>query len=291
MKKLSILAILLIPILSIAQDDLDIDIQSYTPSVLLKKGSWEYKFFNNLYTQTEQFDQSRTKSELNQRANYFSSINQFLYGLSPKVNVGFDLWIKSVKNNLPEDLPFEALKFQNSNDSRWALTGIGPKIKVAPFQKIPKLSIQSTLLFPVAPNLEGGPNQPYLSENSIISYTQFFYDKSLGNKFQLFFQVAPWVYYKVDTELTGSGRWAYSNPVSVFASFFATSRVTVYLQNEFWPSFGENGIESWFIQEGIGLKYQIVPGFLEGEALYTKFIAGKNQGAGQTLNFGLRFIR
>jgi len=40
---------------SFAQDDSDTksNIQTYTPSKLLNKGDWDFKVFNNLYTQTK----------------------------------------------------------------------------------------------------------------------------------------------------------------------------------------------------------------------------------------------
>lgn len=268
----------------------NVNIQSYTPSVLLKKGQWEYKFFNNLYTQTQGYDSDGNKVKYNSRGTYFSSINQFLIGISPKLNAGFDMWIKSVRNDSVKSSPFALLKFENSTNTRTALSGIGPKIKIAPFKNFFHLSIQSTFLFPVAKDQEGISNgKPYLSADSYIWFTQIFYDQSIGSKFQLFFQVAPWVYMKKETPSVGR-RFSYSNPVDIFFSYFPTKRVTIYFENEFCPSFGEDGISSWFRQEGIGTKFQIIKGFLEAEGLYTKFTMGKNAGAGETFNLGLRII-
>ena len=51
-------------------------------------------------------------------------------------------------------------------------------------------------------------------------------------------------------------------------------------------------MNSYFIQSGLGGKYQLIPGRLELEALYTNFWIGSDQeGAGQTFNFGVRVIR
>ena len=46
---------LLISNVSFSQDDdtTKSNIQSYTPSKLLKKGDWDVKWFNNLYTETK----------------------------------------------------------------------------------------------------------------------------------------------------------------------------------------------------------------------------------------------
>ncbi|OIP84916.1 MAG: hypothetical protein AUK44_00905 [Porphyromonadaceae bacterium CG2_30_38_12] len=269
----------------------DINMQDYSPSVLLGKGNWEYKLFNNLYTQTANFDANGNRQQNANRANYFSAINQFLYGVSPTLNVGFDLWVKSVHNGTAESSALDLFAFPNDANSRTAISGFGPKIKFAPFKNLTKLSLQSTFLIPVATDLEGKTNgQPYLSDDSYIWINQFFYDQPIGTKFQLFFQVAPWFYFKRQPQAAGVSRVAFSNPVSVFFSYYATDRISFYVQNEYWPSFGTPFISSAFLQNGIGMKYQLIKGLLEAEALYTKFTVGKNAGAGETFNVGFRLI-
>ncbi|MEQ9008785.1 MAG: hypothetical protein RLP12_12920, partial [Ekhidna sp.] len=48
---------------------------------------------------------------------------------------------------------------------------------------------------------------------------------------------------------------------------------------------------SYFIQSGIGLKYQLVPNLIELEGLYTNFWNGsEGEGAGETINLGIRLI-
>jgi hypothetical protein len=264
-------------------------LQSYTPSVLLGKGEWEYKFFNNLYTQISGFDSEGNKINYHSRSNYFSSINQFLIGVNPRLNIGGDIWIKSVRIDTEKSSPFALLKFEKSPLTRTAISGIGPKIKIAPFRKLSHLSIQSTFLIPIAKDQEGTINgRPYLSADRYYLITQFFYDKSIGTKFQLFFQLAPWISMNKKFESKSTN---VSTPVDVFFSWFPTTRTTVYVQNEFWPSYSKTGISSWFRQEGIGMKFQIIPGLLESELLYTRFSMGKNSGAGQTFNLGLRIIQ
>ncbi|MCG8699137.1 MAG: hypothetical protein MI922_13875 [Bacteroidales bacterium] len=286
------IAFSLLILIHVGASSQDKNIQQYTPSVLIEKGHWEYKFFNNLYTQTKGFDDSGDKINYDGRGSYFSSINQFLYGVGPKLNVGFDLWVKSVRLDDTESSAFKTLTFENSPNTRTAISGFGPKIKIAPLKSVEKLSLQSTFLIPIASDMEGVSNgKPYLSEDSYIWFTQLFYDQSIGNKFQLFMQFAPWVYYKKYDQPDDASRFSYANPVSLFVSYFPTDRFTIYLQNEYWPSFGSEGIASWFIQEGLGVKYQVIPGFLETEILATQFVLGKNSGAGTTFNFGLRFIR
>jgi hypothetical protein len=255
----------------------------------LKKGQWEYKFFNNLYTQTKGFDADGNKVNYMRRGSYFSSIHQFLIGITPKLNIGADLWIKSVRLDSENSSPFALLQFQqNSDNARTAISGIGPKIKISPFKRLSHFTIQSTYLIPVARDQEGQENnRPFLSADRHFLITQFFYDQPIGDKFQLFFQISPWL--SVNKKFDAS-TFSLSSPGTVFFSWFANKRVTVYFQNEFWPFWGDKGIDSWFRQEGLGVKFQLIPGLLETEFLYTQFSKGVNAGAGQTYNWGIRII-
>jgi hypothetical protein len=264
--------------------------QEITPSVLYTKGQWEYKHFNNLYSQTEGFDNEGNKVKYNNRGSYLSSINQVLFGVNSRLNIGFDFWVKSVRIDNTNSSPFATLLFQNNPNTRTALSGIGPKVKFQPFKHLSRLSIQSTFLFPTAKDLEGVSNgRPFLSQDSYISITQVFYDQAIGKKIQLFFSLSPWVYIKKE-RIPNTTRTSLSSPLDIFASYFPTDRLTLYIQQGYWPNFGDNGIASWFGQQGLGTKYQIIRGKLEIETSYTKFTMGKNQGAGATYNFGLRFM-
>ena len=60
----------------------------------------------------------------------------FYLGTGGRINVGFDLWMKSV--NLTSQSGF----------NRTAVTGFGPKIKLAPIRSLDRFSYQMTLLFP-----------------------------------------------------------------------------------------------------------------------------------------------
>jgi len=119
MKRFFIIIFLISSLSVVAQDELNL--QSYTPSVLISKGHWEFKSFQNLYTQTRVFDTSG-KSLKGQRQSWLSSINQFSYGINDKINIGADLWVKHVN-------------FNGSQQSRTSVSGFGPKIKFTPLQK------------------------------------------------------------------------------------------------------------------------------------------------------------
>jgi hypothetical protein len=263
------------------------NLQQYTPSILFNKGQWEFKSFQNLYTQTKSFNANLAKQESGRgHESYFSSINQFLIGLSPSINIGADVWIKSV-----------ALEKVNANNQNWTAVSVaGPKIKIAPFKTIPRLSIQSSLLFPVAKNQEGVNNKnAFLENDRTLWLTQLFYDKQFNDKWQLFLQQAFW--YSIVRDSFRENNYV-QTPTSGFLSYFPTTRVTIYAMTEFWPThYNSNKQEgeafaTFFAQSGIGGKYQIVLGRLEIEGLYTNFWLGsEGEGAGQTFNVGIRVIR
>lgn len=261
------------------------NLQSYTPSILFDKGDWEFKSFQNVYTQTKSFNASGEKvSSGVGRQTWFTSINQFLYGLSSKINVGMDVWVKNVN-------------YQATSDSRTAIVGAGPKIKIAPFKGLERLSIQSTILFPLASDLEDRKNDfsPFLETDASIWLNQIFLDVPLNDQSQLFFQQAFW--YRFVRESFAENNFLQTQ-TSVFYSYFASDRLTLYGMTEYFPTHynttdqsGE-GFFSYFVQSGIGTKYQLIPNLIELEFLYTNFWKGsEGQGAGETINFGIRVIR
>lgn len=262
-------------------------IQEYTPSLLISKGQTEIKMFNNLYTQKKFFDQNSNKISEGKRSSFFTSIMEYNYGISNNFTFGGELWLKSVKIDSTDSNPLSTLTMSNSPNSRTAVSGLGIKVKFNPIRKWTRLSLQSTLLVNVLPDPESRDlNQPFLDANRHQWITKLFYDKPFGTKFQLFTQLAAWV--AIDKEF-GSESSGVATPLDLFFSYFATKKITFYVQNQFWPSFGSDGLSSYFIQEGVGLKYQLFKGF-ELETLYTSFIYGESSGAGQTFNLGFRIL-
>lgn len=267
------------------------NIQTYTPSVLLQKGQWEFKIFQNLYTQIGSYDNSNQYQDNNGRGTFFSSINQFTFGFNSKLNIGTDLWFKSVRYGLKTDSPLELFKFENTGQSRSVLTGFGPKLRISPFSNLSHFSINTSFLFPVSRDMNGSdsPNRAWLSSDVYLWITQFYYDLKLGEKYQLFFQIAPWISIPKKNEVEKS---KLDLPIDVFFSYFPTSRFTLYIQHEIWPTLNNQFVfSSYFLQAGLGVKYQVIPGLIELETSYTNFYYGWNSGAGQTYNFGIRIIR
>lgn len=262
-------------------------LQSYTPSVLINEGQVEFKLFNNLYTQTQFFDDTGSKQDAGNRSTFFNSIVNLNYGVSSRVTLGGELWFKSVKVDDVNSSPFGVLAFTNSETSRTAVSGIGMKVKFNPVKKWGKLSVQSTLLVNVLSDPESESlDQPFLDNNRHQWITKIYYDKQFGEKFSLFTQLSTWV--SIDKEL-GQDDMGVAVPLDVFLSYFATKKLTIYMQNQIWPSLGSEGLSSYFYQSGLGVKYLFFPG-VEVEALYTKFLFGENSGAGETMNLGVRIL-
>jgi len=282
MKRILFVLPLMAGLLVSAQNNL----QNYTPSILFDKGDWEFKSFQNLYTQKKSFDASGGKVSNGQTDNFFTSSNQFLYGVNDQLNVGLDVWIKHSNTTRP------------GLASQTAITGFGPKVKIAPIKSLPRLSIQSSLLFNFADIPEGDENNYFLETDATLWLSQVFFDLPLNEKSQLFFQQAFWYRFVNDGSFAGNN--FLQTQTSVFYSYFPTTRWTIYGMTEYFPTHynSDDTVEqadaffSYFIQSGVGLKYQLIPNLIELEALYTNFWNGsEGQGAGETINLGIRVIR
>ncbi len=258
----------------------DLNLQQITPSSIMKKGQVEIKLFSNLYTQTAFYNGSSEKQEIGFRENYFTSANYFLIGVNSWLNVGGEIWINSVKRN---DDPVQ---------KRTAVGYIAPKIKIAPFNSLERFSLTSTLLIPAAKDMQGGgdPTQPFLAYDNTIWVNQLYYDQQLGQDWQVFFELSGWMYFK-KSKVEESDNF-FRLPAKAIVSYFPSRRVTIYALTELMTQLGQdNFVDSYYLQMGPGVKYQLVPGKLEIEGLYTNFLAGKSQGAGSTFNIGLRIIK
>ena len=257
----------------------DVNLQSITPSSIMKKGQVEVKLFNNLYTQQAFFNSSSEKQEIGFRENYFTSANYFLIGVNSWLNVGGEFWINNVKRNT------------DPVQQRGELAYIAPKIKIAPLNSLERFSITSTLLIPVAADMQGGgdPTEPFLAYDNTIWVNQLFYDQQLGQDWQVFFELSGWMYFKKSSVEESSN--FFRMPAKAIISYFPSQRITLYALSELMTQFGQDDfVDSYYVQMGPGLKYQLVPGKIEIETLYTNFLAGKSQGAGATYNLGLRMI-
>ncbi len=263
----------------------EIQLQSYTPSALLRPGQIEVKQFNNLYTQTSFFDENGKRQEQGIRSTFLTSINNFLYGISPNFNIGFDLYLRSVRNDGESSSALSLFKFSSGQNSRTAFSQFGPKIKIAPFSGIPNLAIQTTLLFPLRSDLDGSDSSetPFLDVDGMQWWTQFFYDYAFQTGFLIYLESGLFVRFNPASE-------DFFTPLKAFVNYYPSTKWTVYVPVELTPFWDGLSWAAYYAQSGLGLKYQLFSG-VEMETLYTKFLFGKSQGAGQTFNLGIRIIR
>ena len=263
------------------------NLQDYTPSILINKGQTEFKLFNSLYTQTQFFNTESNKLDAGGRSTFFTSIAEYNYGLSSTFSIGGELWFRSVYSGAETSSITNVLRFTNSTQSRTGINLAGIKIKLNPIKKWKQFSVQTGLLLSVISDPQSDKlDRPFLDNNRHLWITKLLFDKKLSEKFQVFTQLSTWV--SIDKNL-GEENTNIATPVDLFISYFPTKKVTIYLQNQIWPTIGDDGLSSYFIQEGLGLKYQLFKG-VELETSYTSFIIGKDTGAGQTFNFGVRIL-
>tara|TARA_B100000809_G_scaffold121024_1_gene119236 strand:- start:4239 stop:5117 length:879 start_codon:yes stop_codon:yes gene_type:complete len=284
---LVLLMILLTTVVSGQKKSVNKNVQDYTPSLLINKGQTEFKLFNSLYTQSQFFNAAAEKLDAGGRSNFFTSIIEYNYGVSSKVTLGGEVWYRAVSNGTTTSSATNVLAFTNSSQSRSGINLAGFKIKFNPIRKWKKLSVQSGLLLSVISDPQSEKlDRPFLDNNRHLWISKLLYDIKISSKFQAFTQLSTWVSIDKNLEDENTG---IATPVDLFISYFPSKKFTIYLQNQFWPSLGSEGISSYFVQEGLGIKYQLAKG-VELESSYTAFVIGKDTGAGQTFNFGVRIL-
>ena len=308
MKKLIILLVIFnISYSSFAQEDTEQEepksnIQEYTPSKLLKKGQWDIKSFNSIYTQTERTDEG-SKSVKIPRETFLTNTTEVYTGVSEnsRVNVGFIFQFRA--NTFGGAGALEVLKLKDGDNARSGLTTVAPSIRVQPFASVPNFSITSSVFFPI---FKDKPNAPYLDKQSIFWETKFFYDKTFGGgDWQLFTEMDFGFNFgkkKIDEnnvdinalDFNNSERFANNSayvPLSVFISYFPTIKTTVFAnaKQNFLIDLG-NDFSQNATSLGFGGKYQLTK-VINLEASFDKFVRGHSfQGLGQTFSAGFRLL-
>jgi hypothetical protein len=272
------------------------NIQTYTPSKLLEQGKVDIKWFNNLYTQTK--EESNGSTFRIPRSNFFTTSLEVFTGITKdkKLNAGIIVEFRS--NSFAGNSPTSVFSFINeAGKSRVGLSHIAPSLKIAPFNAVPRFSIQSSVLIPVL-SKEIDRNG-YLANNSLIWQNRFFYDYSFtGNRFQIFSELGTRLFFgektkNKDGSFNANGGYA-NNSIElapgIFLSYFPSSKFTalVFAQHsqlvEISNKFSQN-----YSALGLGAKYQLSKS-LNIETLYSKFVRGNDSGLGQSFNFGIRSI-
>ena len=261
------------------------NIITYTPSKLLNQGQWDIKWFNNLYTQTKDSEQS----EKQPRETYFTSTIDIFTGISKTNNFNVGLLFEIRSNAVNGLAASEVFKFKNNslNSTRTGLTSFAPAVKFNPFKQVNNLTIQSAFHIPLFKN--ESVNGVYLDQNGYIFQNRFLYDYTFpGDEFQLFAEL--------NTEFNfGDNEDSFANDSlvlapSVFLSYFPSQKFTVLVlaQHAQRIDLGNDFAQDYSVL-GAGAKYQLTK-VVNIEALYTKFIRGSNTGLGQTFNIGVRTL-
>lgn len=295
MKKLIIAAIALaISFTGFSQEDEETSksvIQEYTPSILLKKGQWDIKWFNNLYTETKA-EFNGVKSDI-ARNNFFTSSVDIFTGISDnnRVNVGLLLEFRSNAINGRDALDVFSFDGERST-ARSGFTSFAPAIKFNPIKSVSNFTIQSAFHIPLIDN--ESENGVFLDQDGFIFQNRFFYDYSFASgDWQLFTEL------NTEYNFGEQDSFAYNSlrlTPGVFLSYFPSSKFTVlgFVQHLQLISFGGNDLGfNDFSQDasilGGGAKYQLTDQ-LNVEFLYSNFVRGNDTGLGQTFNIGLRAL-
>ena len=254
----------------------------YVVSAAIAKGTVELKWFNNLYSQQTGSEGVRTD-----RSTFFTSTLSALYGVNNTFNAGLEVRYRRVSNEQLPISPFGVFS-GDAAGARTGFTGIGPKIRYAPFpEQLPNFSIQSTLTFAIGDDLTGGrTGQPFIDWDGIFFNNQFFNDFTLSDRFSLFTEVDLLFENVASGEAGAQGR--FSTPATVILSYFPDPKVTLYVLTNFAPIWTPD--VDYFAQAGVGTKYQFTPR-LELELLATSFTNSflrESGGTAMTLNLGLR---
>ena len=266
-------------------------IQQYTPSILLKKGQWDIKWFNNLYTETEA-EFNGVKSDIPRNTFFTSSVDIFT-GISEsnRVNVGLLLEFRS--NVIGGRDALDVFSFDGERGTaRSGFTSFAPAIKFNPFKNVGNFTIQTAFHIPLIDN--ESEDGVFLDQDGFIFQNRFFYDYSFaGGNWQLFTEL------NTEYNFGEQDSFAYNSlrlTPGAFLSYFPSSKFTVlgFAQHLQLISFGGNdqGLND-FSQDatilGFGAKYQLTDE-LNVEFLFSDFVRGNDTGLGQTFNIGLRAL-
>jgi len=277
----------------------------YIVAALYDRGEYEINIFNNLFYSLSDHDGTDYTSS----STFYSLLGQFLYGINPRLNVGFDIRLRSVESSQGERASrFNALSFPSSGFTengytRTGLSAFGPRIKYAPFRNYGNISVQHTLYIPFGKNLQSKDGLGFLDWDGFTFLTQFFYDQQIGSKFGLFAE-ADLHFENIDGKVFGGEEGTYyqiSTPLTLIGSWYANKSVTVYGLMGSAPQWGfslqsadvegnrsKEILSNPFSQYGLGFKY-LFGTRLQAEVLFTSFHNGTGKKS-STMNFGLRYI-
>lgn len=263
-------------------------IQEYTPSILLKKGQWDIKWFNNLYTETRDlFGPGGSEQDI-PRNTFFTSTVDIFTGISDSNRFNIGLLLEFRSNVVGGRDALDVFSFDGeSGSARSGFTSFAPAIKFNPLKSVSNFTIQTAFHIPLVDNeVENGV---FLDQKGFIFQNRFFYDYSFADgDWQLFSELNTEYNFgkKEDSFANNSLRLT----PGIFLSYFPSSKFTVLalVQHSQLLDLGSDFSQD-FTALGGGFKYQLTKE-LNVETLYTNFVRGNDTGLGQTFNIGLRAL-
>ncbi|GAA0872415.1 hypothetical protein GCM10009117_15620 [Gangjinia marincola] len=262
-------------------------IQTLTPSKLMAKGQYDFKWFNNLYTE----DQATFEGETNDiaRQTFFTSTLEAYVGVTDNKRINLGLIVEARSNVVAGRDALEVFQFDGeAGTARSGVTSIAPSIKFVPFKNVGNFSVQSSFFFPLVDN--ESEQGVFLDQNGYTFQNRFFYDYTFtGGTWQLFSEL--------NTELNFGDEPSFANnslrlTPGVFLSYFPSSKFTVLAltqHSQLVDVGGDSEFSQDFTAVGGGAKYQLTNA-LNIEVLYTNFVRGNDTGLGETFNLGLRAV-
>ncbi|NRB61363.1 MAG: hypothetical protein HRU50_15680 [Winogradskyella sp.] len=287
-KKLTLLCVLAFSIMAFGQEKESNRsiIQEYTPSILLKKGQWDIKWFNNLYTETRATF-GGNESDI-ARNTFFTSTVDVFTGLSESRSLNVGLLLEFRSNVIGGRDALDVFSFDGeSGSARSGLTSFAPAIKFNPIKSIGNFTIQSAFHIPLVDNET--EDNVFLDQNGYIFQNRFFYDYSFSDgDWQLFTELNSEYSFKEETSFASNSLRFIPG---AFLSYFPSPKFTVlgFVQHLQLISFETEGFEQDATILGTGAKYQLSDE-LNIELLYSNFVRGNDTGLGQTFNIGLRAL-
>lgn len=278
----------------------------YTPSKLYQNGEYEVHFYNNYYAQKDKLNGA---NEFNSRTNFFTVFGQFLYGISPRLNLGIELKLRSVnQNNRMLSSTFNAFQFKNEGFledemgtigySRVGLTAIAPRIKYQPFKDLINISFQHTLYIPLGSALEGSEETGWIDWSKPSFYTQMFYDETLGGKFGFFAELG-FILENIGGALLrqNEGFYQVATPMNFIVNYFVDNVSTLYFLINASPRWGIqvnqnlNASSSSIPYSQYGAGYKLfISSKIQLEILYSRFYSNIPGQSANTFNLGIRYM-
>ncbi|WP_142785162.1 hypothetical protein [Changchengzhania lutea] len=270
------------------------NIQTYTPSKLLKKGQWDIKWFNNLYTETKsKFNGVKSDKA---RETYFTSTVDIFTGISNNNNFNMGLLLEFRSNAVAGRDALDVFSFDGERGTaRSGFTSFAPAIKFNPIKSVSNFTVLTAFHIPLVDNESedflpvNNNNGVFLDQNGFIFQNRFFYDYSFaGGDWQLFSELN--TEYNFGKEEDSFANNSLRLTPGLFLSYFPSSNFTILaLAQHSQLIDAGNDFSQDFTALGGGAKYQLSD-VLNIEALYTNFVRGNDTGLGQTFNLGLRAL-